>query len=594
MRSQYIASVLLLLAGVAEAGYQCSNYTITQSSQIDFLFIIDTSGSMDSAIAGVKKGLKKFVGSLATTKADARFAVVSYGGIPRIRLPFTVKSADFDTAMGALGEGGGNEAAFEVMRSALPPYPADFLTPACSSKYGSNNAAICNLSWRSGAQKVMIVVTDEDSDLPVNPALRMPNQEAESLAQKYYNNGAPFEALYNVGFTPKVFKAITTSYKQYYRNAGNLQLETSYSLEVAATAQVLIDNNVIVNFVMNELTGDDSLKNYAAISRYAGDSNSIAFLQFGNPLLASQSADYQSFSRSQTLTNLRNAGLGNSLQARMLAADKQIRLHRILPFSQQNENVINSFYDQLVTSSVSAVQNCTYFDDVVPISSSVSPVSSSVSQSISRSNSISRSQSTSPSALPLTSSVAPVIRSSSVAGEIRSSSVAAAITSSSIAPIVRSSSVAPAAPSSSVGEIRSSSVAPVIQSSSIAGEISSSSIAAALTSSSVAPAIASSSPLTSSSVAPAIASSSIAGESLSSSIAAVVESSPVAPVFLSTASSDAPAFSSSAVLSSSFAPLTSSIVVTSSVAPETSSVVPEVTILASSSVISSISSVAIA
>eukprot|EP00158_Paraphelidium_tribonemae_P004028 Partr_v1_DN26528_c0_g1_i3_m3375 len=541
MRSQYIASVLLLLAGVAEAGYQCSNYTITQSSQIDFLFIIDTSGSMDTAIAGVKKGLKQFVGSLASTKADARFAVVSYGGIPRIRLPFTVKSADFDTAMGALGEGGGNEAAFEVMRSALPPYPADFLTPACSSKYGSNNAAICNLSWRSGAQKVMIVVTDEDSDLPVNPALRMPNQEAESLAQKYYNNGAPFEALYNVGFTPKVFKAITTSYKQYYRNAVNLKLATSYSLEVAATAQVLIDNNVVVNFVMNELTGDDSLKNYAAISRYAGDSNSIAFLQFGNPLLASQSADYQSFSRSQTLTNLRNAGLGNSLQARMLAADKQIRLHRILPFSQQNENVINSFYDQLVTSSVSAGQNCTYFDDVVPVSSSV-PVFSSVSQSISRSNSISRSQSTSPSALPLTSSVAPVIRSSSIAGDIRSSSVAAAVTSSSIAPIVRSSSVAPAVLSSSVGEIRSSSVAPVIQSSSIAGEISSSSVAAALTSSSIAP---------------------------------VVASSPAAPVFLSTsvasiyASSDAPAFSSSEVLSSSFAPLTSSI----GFAPLTSSIV---------------------
>lgn len=56
----------------------------------DVLFLIDTSPSMCPYTAAVSKGMKKFVTKLEASGADARYAVASFGGAPRVLQAFTV------------------------------------------------------------------------------------------------------------------------------------------------------------------------------------------------------------------------------------------------------------------------------------------------------------------------------------------------------------------------------------------------------------------------------------------------------------------------------------------------------------------------
>jgi uncharacterized protein YegL len=55
----------------------------------DFLFLIDASGSMCEKIDGVIKGMKKFASKIQSSKIDAQYSLVLFGGKPEIRVPLT-------------------------------------------------------------------------------------------------------------------------------------------------------------------------------------------------------------------------------------------------------------------------------------------------------------------------------------------------------------------------------------------------------------------------------------------------------------------------------------------------------------------------
>ena len=116
--------------------------TATSASKIDMVFIMDNTGSMSGRIKSVKDSISAFAASLEASGADVKFGVVSFGDTPseqsELALPATAEAVS--AWLAALsGVGGGD----------IPENPLD------SIMYANDN-----FTWRSGAQKVFIVIID--------------------------------------------------------------------------------------------------------------------------------------------------------------------------------------------------------------------------------------------------------------------------------------------------------------------------------------------------------------------------------------------------------------------------------------------------
>lgn len=113
----------------------------------DIVFLIDTSGSMGSEIAAVRNNCIAFANALAASDIDYRLGLVQFGqssssGNPRIiGGGLTASAQTFKNWVGTLGASGGTEPGFAAIR-----------------------LAIQNYNFRPGAQKVFLIITDEDSD----------------------------------------------------------------------------------------------------------------------------------------------------------------------------------------------------------------------------------------------------------------------------------------------------------------------------------------------------------------------------------------------------------------------------------------------
>ena len=114
----------------------------------DIVFLIDTSGSMGDAIAGVKANVTDFATQLAASSVDYRLGLVQFGqsassGDPRLINggSLTADTTQFATWVNGLTATGGTEPAFLALRTAAQ-----------------------QMAFRPGAQKIFILITDEDSD----------------------------------------------------------------------------------------------------------------------------------------------------------------------------------------------------------------------------------------------------------------------------------------------------------------------------------------------------------------------------------------------------------------------------------------------
>lgn len=113
----------------------------------DIVFLIDNSGSMGPEIAGVKDNCEAFADDLAASEVDYRLGLIQFGqyangGHPRmLGSGLTADVAEFKAWVGTMPADGGSEYGFEAIRYAIQNY-----------------------NFRPGAQKVFIIITDEDSD----------------------------------------------------------------------------------------------------------------------------------------------------------------------------------------------------------------------------------------------------------------------------------------------------------------------------------------------------------------------------------------------------------------------------------------------
>ena len=115
--------------------------TATSASKIDMVFILDNTGSMGTEIAAVKNSIAAFSASLEASGADVKFGVVSYGDDPSEQASIECTTA----------------AAVKTWLDALPlGYGGD----GPENPFTAIMTAMNTFSWRTGAQKVFIVLTD--------------------------------------------------------------------------------------------------------------------------------------------------------------------------------------------------------------------------------------------------------------------------------------------------------------------------------------------------------------------------------------------------------------------------------------------------
>ncbi|MBC8097064.1 MAG: VWA domain-containing protein, partial [Akkermansiaceae bacterium] len=254
----------------------------------DFVFIIDASSSMGGEIAAVKSGLGSFVTSLNTASIDARFAIVLFGGAPELILDWTtdqaVTEAGFDviSVSGAVPGVHNNhnlnpEAGLEAIRIVL--------NGAVNNTLQRNNVGGSGpLTFRPEARKNLVLVTDENCDLP----FYVENRQAGQTSTE-----------------PPV------------------PLNAAWQAEVNVTAQVVVSNNAFVNLLINP--GATPSKN-----------------QYGDPAQSVSDANFLNFNPEATLTNLIAAGFGNSLEGQVLSAGLLGRAFNIT--SVDTTNFIQNFF----------------------------------------------------------------------------------------------------------------------------------------------------------------------------------------------------------------------------------------------------------
>ncbi len=258
------------------------------SGGADFVFIIDASSSMSGEIAAVKNGLGSFVANLDVAEVDARFAIVLFGGAPEVILDFTTDQAITEAAFDLISVSGAvpgvhnnhnvnPEAGLEAIRIVLNSANTNWLA---RDHVGGSGPLV----FRPDARKNLIVVTDENSDLPFYVTNRMAGQTTTE--------------------PPGVLTA-------------------PWQAEVDATAQAVIANNAFVNLL---------------ISPAATPSRN----QFGDPASSVSDANFLNFNPEATLANLISAGYGNSLEAQVLAAGLVGRSFNIT--SVNTPNFIANFF----------------------------------------------------------------------------------------------------------------------------------------------------------------------------------------------------------------------------------------------------------
>jgi len=159
----------MTLSSVPGEGYLLPPLTVSNKVQpgasLDFVFVIDTTGSMWDDIGAVKSSAIELVNSLYTDSPDARVAVMDYKDYPawpgstdfpfRVASDFTNNQAQVVGAIQSLSAGGGGdfpESVYTGLMAALAPR-ADHLGKALSP-------------WRTDARKVLLVFGDAPAHDP--------------------------------------------------------------------------------------------------------------------------------------------------------------------------------------------------------------------------------------------------------------------------------------------------------------------------------------------------------------------------------------------------------------------------------------------
>lgn len=138
----------------------------------DIVFVIDVTGSMAGTINGVKESITSFLKNLKDRKLDVQCGAIAYSDNNDVRIPRSVNGIVSDTDPGAFAVVGFHGLTANI-DSTGPMYKfIDSLRAGWKGYYGGDLPeggfdalwyAFQNFSWRSGAQRIFIVLTDISS-----------------------------------------------------------------------------------------------------------------------------------------------------------------------------------------------------------------------------------------------------------------------------------------------------------------------------------------------------------------------------------------------------------------------------------------------
>ncbi|RKO85073.1 hypothetical protein BDK51DRAFT_48382 [Blyttiomyces helicus] len=398
--------------------------TPTCVTAADILFLLDGSSNMYGYVSKIAAGFHTFAQNLQNSGLSARFAVAVFGGerminrglgracrgeedvltaaptptppslhIHTIKSDLVITNATLykvvnDSTYNVRQD---NEPGLEAIRIALNSANngADFENSTCFALGYNNSATGCTLVWGSSSttSKTIIMMTDEDSDMPALPAYRYGDQSnntalcAQENSNTYLNaslerassfnctNSNWFEANWTAVdmiyvsdyFNVSVGKTDPTgTYRQYVRNSSAaMWLDAAYYAEISATANLLWTNNVQMHLIMRGYefpwTGRP-MTSYGFGSRWwwssrksGADGNMTDWtkgdfdryytwtgsLQYGQPEWQSMSQDLTGFDSAKTQANLATANLSLSLQAQILQSGGSMRVYEL-------ENLLDS------------------------------------------------------------------------------------------------------------------------------------------------------------------------------------------------------------------------------------------------------------
>jgi uncharacterized protein YegL len=252
--------------------------------QADFVFLVDISRSMLDEINAIRDGLGAFIEDLRARDVDARFAVVTFGGPPMLRTDFTVDRLRILESLNITPNGSGRESGLEAIRAALG---------ATSGPLPLRGGGTRVLQFRPTARKNLILLTDENSDLPSLVANQLAGQAALAIA----------DCDNTVQDPPNVIDG------------------TPWQTEIDLTAQAVIERQAFLNILVTR-PGDPASACQPA---------RLADLQYGAPAADVSDPDtLLGYDPAATLANLEAMGLGDGLQAQVLRAGLVARSFDIL------------------------------------------------------------------------------------------------------------------------------------------------------------------------------------------------------------------------------------------------------------------------
>jgi hypothetical protein len=147
---------------------------------------------------------------------------------------------------------------------------------------------------------------------------------------------------------------------QKYRNSkAKLVLDSSYTQEVEATAELILEKNAHVHLLMKGDFNQNTFQPSSSFNEHnqylvqegfeisKSDDTHTSLLQYGDPKRAKQEDDLTNWSPVKTLKRLTSNGLEDSLQARVLKEDGFMRIYDIdgIICPDHTKNILVQFFD---------------------------------------------------------------------------------------------------------------------------------------------------------------------------------------------------------------------------------------------------------
>jgi len=372
----------------------CGNADInTQEINTDIVFIFDESASMCPYIDAMRSKLNVFVQQLKDAKANARFAIIGFGGKPRIYTPFTSDVSAVEKAFAKLNcKENGQESGLEAIRMFLKE-SSNFINKI-DSIYGQKNFRdIYQLRWRNNSSKTIIIVTDEDSDLPhyeenmndlqkanFENAVNVKSLDGKDIIASdvqafggypyYLNKNYLPEYKKDIFFEPVFSPASLTTVNgiyTFYRNGSPLVLSEAYQKEVDETANLIKEKGVKLFMLLNDNLADSqgvdvANSQYDAHNPYwvkkgisENDDGSTITAQYGNPLI--DNIQNEEYNKEAILSELKKRHQEKSLQGQILdSEDGFCRAFNMKEFTNEDsEKMVELFYQTVVRNVVKCV-----------------------------------------------------------------------------------------------------------------------------------------------------------------------------------------------------------------------------------------------